>query len=262
MTKNVNVYDLQGKAASKLSLPEVFEVPVRTDVIRRAVVALQTHRLQPQGRDPMAGKHTSAQSMGVGHDLARMPRVKGERHQRSQQAAFAPGTVKGRLAHPPTPFKNFYKRFNRKELRLALKSAISATALKEVVAKRGHRVDGVPALPLIVTDEIQKIKKVSDAKSVLQSLGLWPDVERAANGRHIRAGKGRGRGRRFRQPIGPLVVVAKDEGVRKAFGNLSGVSVVEARNLNVLQLAPGTHPGRLTVWSESAVKHLQERLAS
>jgi len=37
------------------------------------------------------------------------------------------------------------------------------------------------------------------------------------------------------------------------------VKVVEASNLNVADLAPGTHPGRLTVWSKSALASVQGR---
>ncbi|MEM3017800.1 MAG: 50S ribosomal protein L4, partial [Candidatus Bathyarchaeia archaeon] len=71
----VGVYDLEGNEKARLTLPRVFQTEFRPDIIRRSVVALQTHRLQPKGRDPMAGKRTTAESFGVGRDLARVPRV-------------------------------------------------------------------------------------------------------------------------------------------------------------------------------------------
>ena len=75
--KTVKIFDLQGKPVDKLVLPDVFETPIRPDVIKRAVLAVQSSRLQPQGRDPMAGKRTSAESRGTGMGIARVPRVKG-----------------------------------------------------------------------------------------------------------------------------------------------------------------------------------------
>jgi len=78
---SVNVYDLEGKNTRKsIDLPSIFSAPLRPDVIRRAVVAIDTHKFQPQGRNPMAGKRTTAESLGVGRGLSRVPRVKGERY--------------------------------------------------------------------------------------------------------------------------------------------------------------------------------------
>jgi len=94
--KTVEIFDLQGKPSGKIALPDVFSTPLRPDVIKRAVLAIQSNRLQPQGRDPMAGKKTTAESRGTGSGIARVPRVKG-----GGRAAFAPSTVKGRQPHPP-----------------------------------------------------------------------------------------------------------------------------------------------------------------
>ncbi len=132
--KTAKIFDLQGKPTGKATLPSVFDTPLRPDVIKRAVLAIQSNRLQPQGRDPMAGKRTSAESRGTGMAMARIPRLKGS----SGRAAFAPGTVGGRQAHPPVSEKKIVKRIPKKEAHLALLSAIAATASKETVASRGH----------------------------------------------------------------------------------------------------------------------------
>lgn len=124
LPKNVEVYDTNGKPYEKVSLPSVFLTPFRPDVIQRAVVALQSRRYQPQGRNPMAGKRTTAKSVGVGRGLARVPRVKGERYPKSGQAAFAPMAVKGRLTHAPSTQRRLAKHVNVKERLLALRSAI------------------------------------------------------------------------------------------------------------------------------------------
>jgi large subunit ribosomal protein L4e len=256
--KTVNVYGIDGKPIKVIQIPEFFFIEFRPDLIKRACVILQSHRFQPKGRDPMAGKRTTAESLGVGHGLARVPRVKGEGYPKAGVAAFAPNTVGGRLAHPPTPKKKIYKRINEKEKRLALFSAIAATALKEIVAKRGHIVDSVPSFPLIVSDQIQAIKRASEFKKFLINIGVWEDVERVIASVKVRAGKGKRRGRVIKHAIGPLIVINENEGIMEAAQNFLGIDVVKASDLNVELLAPGTHPGRLTLWTESAIKTLDQ----
>jgi large subunit ribosomal protein L4e len=256
--KMVNVFNLEGKSVGEIEVPKVFETAFRPDVIRRAVIAIQSHRLQPKGRDIMAGKRTSAESYGVGRGLARLPRVKGERHPKSGAAAFAPRTVGGRLAHPPVSGKTLRKKINKKELKMALRSAIAATSAKEIVASRGHRVDKIPCFPLVVSDEIQKLDTTAKVKNAFLNLGIWDDVERTLASRKALTGKSRRRGRGRKHAVGPLIVIKEDNGIGKAARNIVGVNVVKVKDLNVELLAPGTHPGRLTVWSESAVKALEQ----
>lgn len=242
-----------------MQLPPYFDTPVRTDLIRRAVVAIQSHTFQAQGRDPMAGKRTTAQSIGVGHAMSRVPRVKGDRYPRANLAAFAPSTVKGRLNFPPVPTKQVAKKINRKELRLAMLSAIAATSSKELIKARGHRIPDDREYPIVVSDDVERLTKNSDAEKTLRGLGVWDDVERASVRRN-RAGRGSTRGRPTRHGISALVVIEKRQGAERAFRNFLGVKVVDVRNLNIGDLAPGTHPGRLTIWTQSAIKGLEGRL--
>jgi large subunit ribosomal protein L4e len=248
------VFDLNGKVTGRVKLPAVFKTPLRPEVVRRAVVALQSQRFQPQGRDVMAGKRTTAESRGVGLGIARVPRVKG-----SNRAAFGVGIVGGHRAHPPRSEKKTGKRIPRKEKRLALRSAVAATGDKETVAKRGHPVEDIPDFPLVVVDAVEDLQRTKDVESALLALGVWGDVFRVKESRKVRAGKGKGRGRRYKKAVGPLIVVAKDGGIRRAARNLPGVNVALVDELNVEQLAPGTHPGRLTVWSASAIEWFTER---
>ncbi len=259
MARTVSVYDAEGKSSGKFEVPGFFEAPVRLDLIRRAVVALQSGSFQPQGRDPMAGKRTTAESLGVGHGMSRIPRVKGERYARGGLAGFAAGTVKGRLTFPPTSARRVRKKINKKELRLAMLSAVAATSSKVLVKGRGHRITSDLELPLVMTDEAEKIAKSSDAEKMLRNLGVWDDVERASN-KKSRSGKGSMRGRPYKHPVSALIVVSKRQGAERAFRNFLGVKVVEVSSLNVRDLAPGTHPGRLTIWTESAIKGLGPRL--
>jgi large subunit ribosomal protein L4e len=258
LSKTVSVYDTEGKSVGKVELPRFFETPVRSDLVRRAVVTIQSHMFQPQGRDPMAGKRTTAESIGVGHAMSRVPRVKGERYPKGNQAAFAPSTVKGRLNFPPVPTKRVAKKMNRKELKLAMLSAVAATSLKDLIKARGHRIPDDRDYPIVVSDDLERLTKNSEAEKVLRNLGVWDDVKRASVTRN-RAGKGSSRGRPLKHGVSALVVVEKKQGAERAFGNFSGVKVVDVRSLNVNDLAPGTHPGRLTIWTQSALKGLDGR---
>jgi large subunit ribosomal protein L4e len=246
----IPVFNLQKEKTNEVELPKIFNTPVRHDVIKRAVVSFQSKRFQPQGRNPMAGKRTTAESRGTGHGIARVPRLKG-----SSRAAFGVSIVGGHAAFPPTSKKNIVKRINKKEKRLAIRSGIAATAVKELVEKRGHKFQKVEKLPIVVNDELESLEKTSDVKNFLENMDLWEDVERADR-RKVRAGKGKMRGRKNKKGKGPLIVVSKNNGIFYAARNLPGVDIVEVGDLNVDLLAPGAHPGRLTIWTMSAILEL------
>ncbi len=250
--KTVEVFNLQGKTTGEVTLPQVFSTPIRPDVIKRAVLAIQSGRLQPQGRDPMAGKRTTAKSRGTGMGIARIPRIKGG----SGRAAFAPSTVGGRQPHPPKAEKKIVKNIPKKEARLALTSAIAATAQKEIVAKRGHVIEKIVQIPLIIDDAIENLMCAKDVEAVFASLGINDDVIRVRDSRSIRAGKGKLRGRKMKQAVGPLIVVCDSVNLVVAASNIPGVQVTTVLDLNTEMLAPGTHPGRLTVWTNGAIEQL------
>lgn len=56
---------------------------------------------------------------------------------------------------------------------------------------------------------------------------------------------------------GPLIVYSEDNGIVRAFANIPGVDTCCVTRLNLLQLAPGGHLGRLVIWSEDAFTQLQ-----
>ena len=250
--KTAEIFDLQGKSTGKITLPNVFSTPLRPDVIKRAVLAIQSHRRQPQGRDLMAGKKTTAESRGTGSGTARIPRIKGG----SGRAAFAPSTVKGRQPHPPRAEKNILRDIPKKEAKLALTSAIAATAQKETVTSRGHKIGNIQHFPLIVEDAIEGLTKAKEVENVFSNLGIAEDLTRVRDSRNIRAGKGKHRGRKMKQAVGPLVIVVDGKSILNAASNLPGVEVTTLSNLNTEMLAPGTHPGRLTVWTNGAIEKL------
>ncbi len=255
---SVATYSLKGKAGEKVKLPEQFDTPYRPDIIKRAVLSVQSKRRQPHGVDELAGKKNTAQSWQTGHGRSRVPRVKGSGTPAANKAAFAPGTVGGRVAHPPEARKVLIERINKKENRLAIRSAIAATADKKIVGLRGHKIESIPTVPLVVDDKLETLQTTKEVRAAVTALGLEEDLMRAIKGRGIRAGKGKMRGRKMKTPKSFLIVVSSDQGIGKAARNLPGVDVVEVNGLNADLLAPGTHPGRLVVWSKSAIKRLEQ----
>ena len=249
---SVPVVNIENERVEDVELPKVFGTPYRPDVIKKAVIVQQSHGFQPQGRDPMAGKRTTAESWGVGRGMSRVPRLKG-----SSRAAFGVSVVGGHQAFPPRSEKVIRKEINKKERRLAIRSGIAATANREVVGGRGHVIESVGQLPLTVEDSIQSISKTREVKELFVNLGVWPDVERADR-KKIRAGKGKTRGRKRKVGKGPMIVVAEDFGIGKAAANLPGVDITRVEDLNADLLAPGAHPGRLVIWTKSALTSLDE----
>ena len=248
------LYDVNGDVKEEITLPKVFGLPVRKDLIRRAFLSAFTAMLQPKGRDPMAGKRTTARSWGVGYGRARVPRLPTGR---AMFVVFARG---GHRAFPPRPDRVLHERINKKERVYAIASALAATAKKEFVLKRGH-VFEADSLPVIVEDEVEdKISRAREAKAYLEKIGVWKDIVRSYERIRIRAGKGKMRGRRYVEPRSVLFVLTSyDKPLAKAVRNFPGVDIATPDNLGILHLAPGGEPGRLTVFSYSALKAVAEK---
>jgi large subunit ribosomal protein L4e len=259
-TQNVPVWNLNGnKTKTVLNTGELFTSNFRPDLIKRAVLASRRNRQVVYGVDPRAGKRTSAKSVGTGRGLARVPRTAGSRTHSANRAALAPFVVGGRRTHPPEAEQNFTEKVNKKEKKRALASAIAATASPVLVESRGHIIDDVKYLPLVVKDDLQAISKTSKAVEVFENLGLNLDLTKIKRRTsRVRAGRGKSRGRKYKSGKSVLIVIGQDQGIRYAARNVSGVDIITADELNVEYLAPGTHPGRLTVWTESAIKKLTE----
>jgi len=253
----VDVLGLDGKAEGKVDVPEVFFTGLRPDLVKRAFWLLRSHEFQPEGRDPMAGERTTAEthSPPTGTGQSRIPRVKGSRYSRSGMAGGVASTVKGRLPHPPRSEKVIHFKINKKERHLATQSAIAYTADLEAVKGRGHRIKKV-VLPLVVTDDVETIEKTSEVVSFLEKAGMAGELARLYKGVKRNSGKARLRGRAYRERVGPLFVVTNDRGLGKASGSIPGVGVARVDDLSVLDLAPGGVPGRLTFWTESSMATL------
>ncbi|MFO7927245.1 MAG: 50S ribosomal protein L4 [Halobacteriota archaeon] len=244
------VRDLDGDDAGEVELPAVFETVFRPDLIKRAVLAAQANRQQDTGTDKYAGLRTPAESLGSGRGLAHIPRQNG-------RAREVPQAVSGRAAHPPKAEKDRGLEINTKERKLATRSAIAATADAARVEERGHAFDEGLELPLVVSDEFEGLLKTKGAVDALDALGVYADIERAEDGKSVRAGRGTTRGRKYTEPKSILVVTSEEPSL--AARNLAGADVATAAEVSVEDLAPGTHAGRLTLWTESALEEVAER---
>jgi large subunit ribosomal protein L4e len=249
----VNLYSVEGKSTKKVQLPKVFLEDVRSDLIRKAHHASRANRRQPYGPSPRSGMSHSTSTWGKGRGVARVQRMS-----QGRTAVESPGNVGGRRAHPPRPEKDWSLKMNRKERQKARNSALSATTDPVLVSNRGHRFADSITVPLIVENSLEKITTVKDAIDTLEKLKVIEDVDRAKAGIHIRAGRGKMRGRRFRRPRSVLVVVKNKKNASRGFGNLAGVEITTPSGLSIEQLAPGGTPGRLTIISERALKQMEE----
>jgi large subunit ribosomal protein L4e len=249
MTK-VNVYSMDGTVKEKIDLPKIFDTPYRPDIIKKSFEVIRSNQRQPYGSDPLAGTRHAVASVGKGRGMSRVPRLT-----QGQAAALAPNVVGGRRAHPPKIERDWKEKMNKKENKLARNSALAATADTEIVKKRGHLFDDKITLPIIVDDYFEKIKKTKEVIEVLEKIGIYSDVLRSANGKHVRAGKGKMRGRRYRTPKSLLIVSTK-ETIEKSSDNLSGVDIAKPHQLNIEHLAPGGIAGRLTIFTKSALTQL------
>jgi large subunit ribosomal protein L4e len=245
------ILDITGTSKGDIELPAVFNDMYRPDLIKKAVLAAQANRLQVYGPTPYSGMQTSADNWGPGRGAARVPRIKtGNRVARITQARG------GRKAHPPKVEKDYSEKINKKERYRAINSAIAATANPELVQSRGHRFGA--ELPIVADDGLQDIKTTKEVIRFMEAINVYDDVIRAKNGKHIRAGGGKRRGRKYKKPKSLLIIIGEDNGIVRAGRNLSGVDVVNVNRLNAELLAPGTHAGRLAIWTESAIKVLGE----
>jgi large subunit ribosomal protein L4e len=248
----VPVYDLKGASQGDIELPAAFKTPVRPDVIRKAISVAQSNRRQRYGASPWAGMMHSTYGAGKGRGMSRVPRIQG-----SGTASLAPPTVGGRRAHPPEARRDWSEKMNAKERKLAVRSGLAATAVRDLVARRGHKVGDKTALPLVVADGLEDVAQTKEVRAVLEKLGLADELARAEAGVRVRPGVGKLRGRRYKSPVSVLLVATKTDKLRRGASNLVGVQVTTPARLNAELLAPGGEPGRLTVFTQAALKQLE-----
>ncbi len=254
------VYSLDGSSGKSVDLPSAFSEDVREEIIRRAVLSDETKLYQPQGSDPRAGLETSARYRGRKDDYgslknrgqARLPREIRPDGMWGKVRRI-PLAVKGRRAHPPKSSKLIVEKVNKKEYAKAMKSAIAATAHPELVKARGHRFDC--EVPLIFDNALESLSKTKEVLKALEKFA-GKDLERARSSRKSRSGtRSRKAGTRCAKS---LLLVVGGGAILKSGRNIPGVDVVKAGSLRVKDLAPGTHAGRFTLYTENALSKIKE----
>ncbi len=263
----VRVYSLDGGSGNgDVELPPVFSTPVRRDLIAKAYIHLESHRFQPKGTHPTAGMDVVAKSNDppTGRGVSRIAKMRGGGGGRQGQAGGVASVRGGRQAHPPKVAKVIYKKLNKKENRLALCSAIAATASRELVMERGHRIggggEGAGAadgrFPIVVSDDIESVSRTRELVGVIDALGLAGDVDRL-RARKARTGKPalRGRGKKTGRSV-LFVTGSSADSLRRAAGTIPGAEARSVDELSVLDLAPGSTLARLVVYSRSAIQKI------
>eukprot|EP00088_Acartia_fossae_P023024 TRINITY_DN24104_c0_g1_i1.p1 TRINITY_DN24104_c0_g1~~TRINITY_DN24104_c0_g1_i1.p1 ORF type:complete len:353 (+),score=26.09 TRINITY_DN24104_c0_g1_i1:181-1239(+) len=255
----ISVYNEKNERGSlTVCLPAVFKAPVRPDIISFIHNEMSKNSRQAYCVNKDAGHQTSAESWGTGRAVARIPRVRGGGTHRSGQAAFGNMCRGGRMFAPTKTWRRWHRKINVAQKRYAICSAIAATGVPSLVMAKGHVIDNIPEVPMVVSDSVQGFQKTKQAVEFLRRNKAWADVAKVYATRRMRAGKGKLRNRRRVQKLGPLIVYHQDQGLTKAFRNIPGVDCIQVDALNLLKLSPGGHVGRFCIWTYSAFKKLDE----
>jgi len=260
----LKIFDTKAEEKGNIEMPEQFNESFRSDLIRRASIVIQSELVQPYGAKTDAGLRASAEisrrrnnyKTSYGYGISRVPRkIMSHRGNRfSWVGAVAPGTVGGRRAHPPKSSKVLIKNINKKEGKKAMRCALSATLMKEVVAEKGHKMS--ENYPLVLSNDFENVKKTSELISSLTKLGFGDELKRVEE-KNVRAGKGKLRGRKYKRKVGPLIVVSKDCPLSNV-KNVPGVEILNLKEMDALDLAPGIEPIRMTLFTEDAIKKIKE----
>ena len=260
---SVQVYstDESRDVVETVPTPAVFSAPIRQDVVHFVHSQIALNKRQARGIKFLAGMMHSAGSWGTGRALARIPRVHGSGTHRSGQGAFGNMCRDGRMFAPLRVWRKWQRKTNLKQKRHALASALAASAVAPLVMARGHEIESVPEIPLVVKD-FTSVAKTKEMLKVLRNVGATPDLKRS-EAKKLRIGKGKLRNRRYKIRRGPLLVISgSNEVARHAASNIPGVEVAEVSRLNLLKLAPGGHLGRFVIWDAESFKRLNEVFGS
>ena len=260
----VSVYNTSAatiEIKNQVPMPGVFSVPIRNDLVHFVHSNLAKNRRQGHAVYWEAGQEHSAESWGTGRAVARIPRISGSGTHRSGQATFGNMCRSARMFAPLKIWRKWHGKANITQRRHAVASALAASACAPLVMARGHRVEGVPELPLVM--DALNGENTKALLATLNRFGCEEDLAKVRRSRKIRTGQGKYRNSRYVMRKGPLVIYGDgSEGLKRAARNLPGVDICHVSRLNVLQLAPGGHLGRFCVFTEDAFRALNNTFGS
>ncbi|KAG5498991.1 hypothetical protein GH5_03685 [Leishmania sp. Ghana 2012 LV757] len=238
-------------------LPAVFTAPIRSDIVQFVHTNMAKNSRQAYAVNRLSGMNHSAHSWGTGRAVARIPRISGGGTSTSGAGAFGNMCRGGRMFAPTKIFRRWHRKINLHQKRFAVVSALAASSVPSLVMSRGHKIENVPEVPLVVEDSIQGYEKTKEAVAFLKAIAAIDDVNRVNDSREIRAGRGKMRNRRYVARRGPMLVMPDNKGTR-AFRNIFGLDLANVGALNLLHLAPGGHVGRFVIWTKSAFEQLDK----
>jgi large subunit ribosomal protein L4e len=250
------LYSLTG-TKKEISLPAIFNTKIREDLAHKLFEAEKFLAMSPYSPDPRAGKKHSASGTishkrhdwkgHYGRGISRIPQKTMWR--RGTQffwiGAEVASTRGGRRAHPPRIYKKLRK-INKKELKVALHSAIAATASESHTKSRYSSLKDTIKLPIVIESK-DKIKTKEFLK-LLKTI-LKDNIKLAIKNKTIRAGKGKQRGRKYKSNAGLLLIKSKDEDIK-----LSGFDIKTPQELFISDLYP---LGRITIFTEKSLQELK-----
>jgi len=247
---------------NQVEMPAVMSAPLRNDLVEIVQQLMLKNTRQAYAVSENAGYQTAAESWGTGRAVARIPRVPGGGTHRAGQGAFGNMCRGGSMYTPTRVWRRWHRKINVTQRRHAVSAALASTAVPPLVMARGHRIEEVPELPLVVDDSLEKMTKTKDVYNTCVRFGLKADLERVLKNRKIRAGKNKVRGKKYKTPRGPIIVYNQDDGIVKAAKNIPGLDVVNVNSPNLLKLAPGGKLGRMAIWTESAIAACEDNFGT
>ena len=255
---NVSVYSTtEDKVVDSVPLPAVFLAPIRTDVVQFVHTNMAKNARQAYAVNRLSGMKYAAESWGTGRAVARIPRIGGGGTNRSGNGAFGNMCKGGRMFAPTKIFRRWHRKINLHQKRFAVASALAASSLPSLLLARGHKIENVAEVPLVVDNALQGLTKTKDALKVLDTIKATDDLDRVHFSRNVRPGRGKMRNRRYVHSRGPLLILPDGKGI-KAFRNIFGLDIANINGLNLLSLAPGGHVGRFIIWTKAAFEQLDK----
>lgn len=239
-------------------MPVVLSSPLRPDLVRYIHTNMSKNKRQAYAVYAKAGYETAAESWGTGRAVARIPRAPGGGTHRSGQGCFGNQARGGGMFNPTKTWRRWHRRVNVTQKRHAVATCLAASSLPPLVMARGHRIGSISELPLVVSDGAESMTKTKQAVDMLNKLGCGEEMSRIMDSKKLRPGQGKMRNRRYVMSRGPLIVYAEDNGIKRAVRNIPGVEAASVDSLNLLKLAPGGNFGRFIIWTEGALKKMNE----
>jgi large subunit ribosomal protein L4e len=231
----VSVYKNDGASeiANSVPMPGVFSVPIRNDLVHFVHSNLAKNRRQGHAVFYLAGAEHSAESWGTGRAVARIPRISGSGSGRAGQATFGNMCRKARMYAPLKIWRKWHAKCNVTQRRHAVASALAASACAPLVMARGHRVESVPELPLVIDN--LAVANTAALLKTLNKFGVGDDLAKVRASKQTRQGVGKYRNSRYVMRKGPLIIFGDaSEGVRRLARNLPGVDACHVNRLNIL----------------------------